>query len=124
MGSQMFRAIFFAALVFASVPAVADQHLATIRAGDTAQMTVGTTQAIAFYTTDRKGMQVTIVFTDSEGETLRSRVRLDDGQTHAVVLEADEDTNDAFRFSVRRSGDIVEMTGEEVAENTTLAARY
>ena len=121
MGSDMFRALCFAILALAAVPAAADQRQATIRASDTAQMTVGATQAIAFYTTDRKGMQVTMVFTDSEGELLRTRIRLSDGQTHAIVLDVDDDTTASTRFSFRRAGDILEMSGDTVVENTTLA---
>ena len=120
----MFRALCFAVLTAAAVlPAQADNQLATIHAGDTAQMAVGDTQAIAFYTTDRKGMQVMMVFTDAEGDVLRTRVRLDDGQEHSIILDG-EDVDEASRFSFRRAGDTVEMTGAAVTEATTLAARY
>ena len=101
---EMFRALCFAVLAAITMPAFADEQSTVIRIGDTAQMTVGETQAIAFHTTERKGMRVTMIFMDSEGETVRSRVFLDDGQTHSIVLDASEE-DDAYRFDFRRTGD-------------------
>ncbi|MEM7058457.1 MAG: hypothetical protein AAF557_12760 [Pseudomonadota bacterium] len=120
----MFRALIFALVTAMALPASAEEQSAMIRAGDTAQMNVGESQAIAFYTTDRKGMRVTMVFTDSEGETMRTRILLDDGQTHAIVFDASEDFEDGYRFSFRRNGDTVEMTGEDRSGPTEVAARY
>jgi len=119
----MFRALIFALVAAIALPASAEEQSALIRAGDTAQMAVGDTQAIAFYTTDRKGMRVTMVFTDSDGETLRTRILLDDGQSHAVVLDASED-DEGYRFSFRRDGSTVEMTGVDRTGPTKVAARY
>ena len=121
---EMFRALCFAVLAATALPAFADEQTTVIRSGDTAQMAVGDTQAIAFYTSERKGMRVTMIFTDSEGETLRTRVFLDDGQTHTIVLDAAEDDADGYRFNFRRTGDAVEMTGADLTAPTKVAARY
>lgn len=119
----MFRALCFAIMAAIAVPAFAKEQSTVIRSGDTAQMSVGETQAIAFYTAERKGMRVTMIFTDSEGETVRTRVFLDEGQTHSIVLDAVEE-DDAYRFDFRRAGDTVEMTGLDLTADTKVAARY
>lgn len=114
----MFRALCFAALTALAAPAFAADKVAMIDAGTTAQMEIGATQAIAFYNTDRKGMQVTMIFTDAEGEMLRTRVRLDDGQAHTIVLHDENDQ--ALRYTFTRQGATVEMLGTD-AEETALA---
>ncbi|MEM9140423.1 MAG: hypothetical protein AAGB15_11405 [Pseudomonadota bacterium] len=114
----MFRALCFAALAALATPALAADKTAMIDAGTTAQMEIGTTQAIAFYNTDRKGMQVTMVFTDAEGEMLRTRIRLDDGQAHTIVLHDEDDRE--MRYTLTRQGAQVQMHGA-TAEEPALA---
>ncbi|MEM7189562.1 MAG: hypothetical protein AAF439_08110 [Pseudomonadota bacterium] len=120
----MFRALL---LVFALIaaPAAAQQHASLTQPGDTANLRVGTTTAYVFYSIDdKKVMQVTMLFASDSGETLRTRIRLDEGQRHEVTLEGDTDSAPVQHYMFQRVGDGIAMAGAESPVGTKVAANY
>ena len=120
----MFRVLFLVLALFAA-PAAAQQHASLTQPGDTANLRVGETTALVFYNLDVDGvMQVTMLFADDNGETLRTRVRLLDGQRHEVTLEGESDTDPVQHYMFQRIGDGVAMAGGQRPVPTHLAANY
>ncbi|MEM1160787.1 MAG: hypothetical protein AAGJ28_07620 [Pseudomonadota bacterium] len=118
----MFRALCLI-LALIAAPAAAQQHASLTQPGDTANLRVGTTTAYVFYSMDdKKVMQVTMLFANDSGETLRTRIRLTDGQRHEVTLEGDTESAPMQHFMFQRIGDAIAMAGGEA--QAQVAANY
>lgn len=87
----------------------------------TARVQTETAELIAFYTLGDQRMDLTVVLSDTDGDVLRSRIGLADGQTHAILLGTDDPLT-ATRYSFQRVGRMVGITisaepGPELAGN-------
>lgn len=90
----------FASSAFADMRAVLENEQSTARIqGDAADL-------IAYYTRRGEVMDLTMLFSDDDGEVLRSRIVLSDGQTHTILLGTDE-TLRATRYTFQRVGKMV-----------------
>ena len=77
---------------------------------DTVHMRAGATQFFAFFRAEPKGLEVTLLFSEPEGPSWRTRVSLADGQSHAIRLTDDHD-DEVMLVSLRRVGATVEVIG-------------
>ena len=77
--------------------------------GQTLIVRCGPSEAIVFY--ERRGQlfELTIVM-NGDGEVLRARIPLADGQGHAMILNSEDGTR-RDRFTIRRNGDQILVTG-------------
>ncbi|MEM9369783.1 MAG: hypothetical protein AAGA26_01370 [Pseudomonadota bacterium] len=78
--------------------------------GQTLIVRCGPSEAIVFY--ERRGQlfELTVVMT-GDGEVLRARIPLADGQGHAMILNSEDGTR-RDRFTMRRSGNQILVTGK------------
>ena len=109
-------------LVAAGTSAQANE-IATIRSGDTAQVSLGQTSAIAFHDARGDAVQLTDVFTEVDGDVMRARVVLQDGQVHTLNLPVDEDGTLVHRYAFVRNGDVVDLWARKIDTRTKLASR-
>ncbi|MEM9369918.1 MAG: hypothetical protein AAGA26_02045 [Pseudomonadota bacterium] len=77
--------------------------------GQTLIVRCGPSEAIVFY--ERRGQlfELTVVM-NGDGEVLRARIPLADGQGHAMILNSEDGTR-RDRFTMRRSGNQILITG-------------
>ena len=68
-------------------------------------------------------MDLTVLVTDAEGDALRTRVGLRDGQRHTLLVPASEDWVPSTRIDFRRIGSHIEVHVDDAAFQTFLAAR-
>ncbi|MEM7506585.1 MAG: hypothetical protein AAF415_07550 [Pseudomonadota bacterium] len=96
------------------------------QAGQTETISVGTSEAVVTLQTtgDQAGgvyQIVAVLRCCVEGETLRSNIRLRDGQGYAVILNS-EDGDVRDRFTFQRAGDSILITGAVMGEPEPVAA--
>ncbi|MEM7239905.1 MAG: hypothetical protein AAF317_02950 [Pseudomonadota bacterium] len=79
------------------------------RPGQTLVVRCGLSEAIVFF--ERRGqlLELTMVLNGGD-EMLRTRIQLEDGQGHAMILNSEDGTR-RDRFTVRRNGDQILITG-------------
>lgn len=123
MGVTMFRSVVAGLLIVLAVATARADDVTTLRQGETVQVASGVTQAVAFYTVDRKGMDLTMLMTDADGDLIRTRMRMDDGQAHSILLEPLEDGAPGHRYTFLRLGATVQITAREVHAPTQVAVR-
>ena len=87
-------------------------HIAVLdRPGEPAWLEIGGSTAIASYTeVDGVFILTTLLRNGSDGEILRGRVALTDGQGHQMILNSEDGLN-RDRFTFRRAGGTVMITG-------------
>ena len=77
---------------------------------DTVQLRAGTADLFAYFSPGERGLVVTVLLGGVDGQALRSRVSLADGQSHAIHVGEDE-AEAGVRVSLRRIGTSVEVIG-------------
>lgn len=111
-----------AGISFFGLAVAEERHLLT-HPGETAHFNFSGTSAIVFYDVASDGLSVTTLLTDNDGETLRSRVVLSDGQAHVITLSGDEINEWQLHFGVRRLENRIEISAIRTDDSTKLAAR-
>lgn len=81
------------------------------RPGAPARLSSDDTSATAFFEIDGNMLELTMLFSepDDPASIFRTRVRLADGQTHAIVVGDPGDSAGPQRYTFRRNGYTVEM---------------
>ena len=90
--------------------------------GVTAMLERAGTQVEASYAWHDGLMDLSVRITDPEGDALRTRVSLRDGQHHTLLIPATEDWVPPTRIDFRRIGTRIEMHVDNGAFQTFLAA--
>lgn len=98
-------------------------EIRTIKAGQTAQVDLGATQAVAIQDATGGVVQLTVLVKDADGDVLRSRIVLRDGQGHTVTLAVDDDANLTHSYAFVRNGDVIDLWARSVDKRARLASR-
>ena len=106
----MIRFFLVLAAIFCCGPAHAGERAVLSSPSDTVQLRAGTANLFAYFQHGERGFVVTVLLSGAEGEALRNRVSLTDGQSHAIHVGEDE-VEAGARVSLRRIGDAVEVIG-------------
>lgn len=120
---MMFRTVATAAfaVVLMTQSALAGDQARTILSGETAKLTVGESAVTAFHAPHDGALLVTVFVTDADGEMFQSRVRLTEGQAHTISVIADAQGDATYRYSLKRIGDSVAISGDTVYASTEIA---
>lgn len=88
-------------------------------------ITLGTNgvQMIAFYDRREDVLDLNILITDTDGETLRTRIGLRHRQHHTMLLPSSSDLEGATRVEFLRTGEQVEMVMSADPIYADMAAR-
>lgn len=119
----IFITAFLLATVAHGAPLLEDRLAKLDQPSQTATIETGTLSIVAFYRAREDLLDLTLLVTDQDGETLRTRVALRDRQHHALTLADEHERQAAFSIEILRTGDQVEMMVRDVAKIPDLAAR-
>jgi len=118
-----------------AAPAHSADDAATLAPGQTVRLSLGATEALVTQLPDQGSarlpgsgsgndrVSVQIVLTLGDGDTLRARVRLAEGQTHMINLTIGEDVARIHRYGFLRQGTLVRVFAVELMEQPRLAHR-
>ncbi|MEM9062457.1 MAG: hypothetical protein AAGD13_18505 [Pseudomonadota bacterium] len=124
----MLRVLILVTALFAAIPGYgAPLHAEPLARLDqpsqTAMIEAGPLRVVAFYNVHDEVLDLTVLITDQEGETLRTRVALRDRQHHALTLSDEREDQTTYRIEFLRTGAQIEVAVRDVAEVSDLAAR-
>ena len=108
-GNVMGRFIVAALVSLFATTAQADMQAILETDKMTARVQTDAAELIAFYTMDDRQMDLTVLLSDADGDVLRSRIGLTDGQTHSILLGGDDELA-TTRYSFQRVGRMVGIT--------------
>ncbi len=106
----------------AGLPVQAEQIAILSAPHQTVALAAAPARAVAFYRAAADALDVTMVFTDAEGEVVRSRVRMKDGQRHIVTLEGEAGVPGA-RFTFVRDGAAIRAQAQALPERKLAASK-
>ena len=110
------------AIVVSGQPALASDRAVLRSPSDTVQLRAGGSDLFAYFRLGERGLVVTVLLSGEDGQALRSRVSLADGQRHAIHVGEDDveagarvslSTPKASRRSNITSPSIMVITGLE-----------
>lgn len=81
------------------------------------------TQVTASYVWHDGLMDLTVMITDPDGDNLRTRIGMRDGQRHTLLVPATQDWAPSTRIDFRRIGGRIEMHVDDASFQSFLAAR-
>ena len=116
----MIRLLVFGFLSIFAGAAHAAEKVVLNSPSDTVRMYTESAEVFAFFRSSNRGYDVTVLFTEAEGATWRTRVSLADGQRHAILIGGDEEA-EGVRISLHRVGTVIEIVGDD---NPTLAQAF
>ena len=102
----MFRALLAGMLISFASAAYATPVATLSKPTQTIYVPAGAVEMLVYYAPVGDTLEVTMLFTDPEGELLRSRVKLVDGQSHSVAF-SDEEGSTPSSFRVERVGRMI-----------------
>lgn len=105
----------FLGAILAPLPVLGDQQALLTSDRETVVVALDTTQMTVFFGTRQDLLDVTLLFQDEGGPVMRTRVSLEDGQSHTLTFPED-DWQPVARFKVRRTGRAIEATATALAE--------
>lgn len=109
--------------LFLSIGSIGEELLLD-RPGAPGRLESSNSSATAFFELDGDALELTMLFTEPKNDdsVFKARVRLAEGQSHSIVVGADEEAGTgAERYTFRRIGYTVEMNR---APATALAAAF
>ena len=122
----MLRILSVLAIVLTATPGIAaagkaNQLTLLSQASQTAMIQEAGLQVVAYYARQGDVLDLTILVTDQEGDTLRTRIALKDRQHHVLLIPAAERDGNPVRIEFLRTADQVEMMVSDDDEQTSIA---
>lgn len=111
-----------ALLLAVSTAAFADERRVIQAPNAPATIRVEDVSALATMSLRSGIMELTVVFSDPSSEKFVHRIRLVDGQSHAVVLEASNEGDPDVRFRFHRVASDIVISGKRILSEGSMVA--